>query len=131
MDTNGIIRDELAADYRCTEQALHTLFSHGTRNLLNLLFALVCNLETTFSAFKTKKLDRFDTEKGFLKLEDIVLNTSTNDKDDLIIEIMIVMGKDEEVVNDDDHPVKEVFKNSDHGLMEAETSNWNTFLHER
>jgi hypothetical protein len=59
-----------------------------------------------------------------------VLNASTNDKDDLIIEIMIVMGKDKEIVNDDDHPIKEIFKDIDHGLMEAETSNGNTFLHE-
>ena len=111
---------------------MHTFLSHRTRNLLNLLFTLICNLETTFSAFKSKKLDRFDAEEGFFELEeDIVLNTSTNDKNDLIIEIMIVMGKDEEIVDDDNHPIEEVFKDSNHGLMEAKTSNGNTFLHER
>ena len=34
------------------------------------------------------------------------------------------------IVNDDNHPIKEIFKDSDHGLMDAETGNWNTFLHE-
>ena len=54
-----------------------------------------------------------------------MLNTSTNNKDDFVVEIMIVMGKDKEIVNDDDHPIKEIFKDIDHGLMEAETSNGN------
>ena len=78
--------------------------------MLNLLLALICYLETAFGAFKTKKLDRF------------VL--------DLVIVVMIVMGKDEMIVDHNNHPVKEILKDSDHGLMEAETGNGNTFLHE-
>ena len=31
----------------------------------------------------------------------------------------------------DNHPVKEILKDSDHGLVEEETDNGNTFLHER
>ena len=100
--------------------------------MLNLLFALICNLETTLGAFKTKKLDRLDTKEGFLKLEkNVVLDTSSNHEYDLVIEVMIIMGKDEKIVNDDDHPIQEVFENVDHGLMKAETSNGNAFLHER
>jgi hypothetical protein len=86
--------------------------------LLNLLLALICYLETAFGAFKTKKLDRF------------VLDASANDKYDLVIVVMIVMGKDEMIVDHNNHPVKEILKDSDHGLMEAETGNGNTFLHE-
>ena len=96
-----------------------------------MLLALICNLETAFGAFKTKKLDRFDTKEGFLEFEeDTVLDASANDKYDLVIEVMIVMGKDEKIVDDNNHPVKEIFKDSDYGLMEAETCNGNTFLHE-
>ena len=40
------------------------------------------------------------------------------------------MGKNQEVIDDNDHPIKEIFKNNDHGLVETETSNGNTFLHE-
>ncbi len=91
--------------------------------MLNLLLALICNLETAFGAFKIKKIDRFDTKEGFLELEeDIVLDASANNKYD--------MGKDEKIVDDNNHPVKEIFKDSDHGLMKAETGNRNTFLHE-
>ena len=45
----------------------------------------------------------------------------------------MIVGKDEKVVNDDNHPVKEILKDGDHGLMETETEtgNGNTFLHER
>ena len=83
--------------------------------MLNLLLTLICNFETTFCALKAKKLDRFNTEEGFLELEeDIVLNTSANDKDDLV---MIVMGKDKEIVNDDNHPIKE--KDIDHPILLA------------
>jgi len=96
-----------------------------------LLLALICNLETAFGAFKTKKIDRFDTKEGFLELEeDIVLDASANNKYDLVIEVMIVMGKNEKIVDDNNHPVKEIYKDSDHGLMKAETGNRNTFLHE-
>ena len=94
--------------------------------MLNLLLALICNLETAFGAFKTIKIDRFDTKEEFLELEeDIVLDASANNKYDLVIE-----GKDEKIVDDNNHPVKEIFKDSDHGLMKAETGNRNTFLHE-
>ena len=61
--------------------------------MLNLLFTLICNLETTFGAFKTKKLDRFDTQEGFLKFEEeIMFDAAANDKYDLVIVVMIVMG---------------------------------------
>jgi len=60
-----------------------------------------------------------------------VLYTSSNDQHDLFIEVMMIVGKDEKVVNDDNHPVKEIHKDGDHGLMETETGNGNTFLHER
>ena len=58
-----------------------------------MLLALICNLETAFGAFKTKKLDRFDTKEEFLEFEeDTVLDASANDKYDLFIEVMIVGG---------------------------------------
>jgi len=60
-----------------------------------------------------------------------VLYTSSNDQHDLFIEVMMIVGKDEKVVNYDNHPVKEILKDGDHGLMESETGNGNTFLHER
>jgi len=79
--------------------------------LLNWLLALVCKLETTFSAFKNKKLDRFNTKEGFLELEeDIVLDTSANDKYDLVIEVRIVIDEGEKIVNDNNNPVKKIHK---------------------
>ena len=60
-----------------------------------------------------------------------MLDASSNHEYNLVIEVMIIMGKDEKIVNDDDHPIQEVFKDVDHGLMKAETSNENAFLHER
>ena len=42
---------------------MHAFLCHGTMNLLNLLLALICNLETTFSALKSEELNRLDTEE--------------------------------------------------------------------
>jgi hypothetical protein len=85
-----------------------------------LLLALICNLETAFGAFKTKKIDRFDTKEGFLELEeDIVLDTSANDKYDLIIEVRIVIDEGEKIVNDNNNPVKKIHKDGYHGLVEC------------
>jgi hypothetical protein len=54
----------------------------------------------------------------------MVLDISSNHKYDYVIE-------DKKVVNDRNHPIKEIFKDSNHGLMAAETGNENTFLHKR
>ena len=110
---------------------MHAFLCHGTRNLLNLLLAFVCNLEATFGAFESKKLDRLDTEEGFLEFEkDIVLDTAADDEDNFIVQVMVIMGENQEIVDDDDHPIEEIFKNVDHCLVESETGNGDAFLHE-
>ena len=54
------------------------------------MLAFVCNLEATFGAFESEKLDRLDTEERFLKFEkDIVLDTAADDKNNFIIQVMV------------------------------------------
>ena len=49
------------------------------------------------------------------------INSEANNKCNLVIEIMIVMGENEEVVDDGNHSFKEVLKSGHHGLLETET----------
>ena len=67
---------------------------------------------------------------GDAGLEYIVLYTAADNKDDFVIQILVVSCKDEEIVNKDDHPFKEIFENCSHDLLESETSNGDTLLHE-
>ena len=82
---------------------------------MNLLLAFVCNFETTFSAFKSNELDGLE--------EHIVLNTSSENKNNFVVQILVVSCEDKEIVDADNHPFKEIFKNGNHDLLESETSN--------
>jgi hypothetical protein len=62
--------------------------------------------------------------------KDIVLYTSVDNKENFVIQILIVSSEGEEVINDDNHPFEEIFENCNHDLLEAETSIWDTLLHE-
>ena len=60
---------------------------------MNLLLALICNLETTFSALKSKELDRLDTKERFLEFkEHIVLDTAADNEDNFVEFMMDVDG---------------------------------------
>ena len=71
-----------------------------------MLLALICNLEAAFSAFKAKKLTDLTARKDFSNLRKTLCLIQFM----IVIEFMIVMGKHKKIVNDDNHPIKEIFK---------------------
>ena len=59
-----------------------------------------------------------------------MLNTSSDNKNNFVVQVLVVRCEDEEIVDDDNHPFKEIFENGNHDLLESETCDWDTLLHE-
>ena len=59
-----------------------------------------------------------------------MLNTAAGYHNNFIVQILVVSRDDEEIVDDENDPFEKIFENDNHDLVETETSNWDTLLHE-